>query len=180
MEGRKEGFPPRLGNEEPLSLAAALRQDQEPFPPWLQRPAVQFDRADFFGSRTVYYPGSGDDGHPVRLCARAHAAHAFVYVDYGVSPETLRRRVQGFRGYEVEHQEEVTEATLRRGGWTPHVDRAELPGDLHHFVKVTPFSLFVVLRRRETLDATHGPARVALLFVGGGRPRYVRRALLPE
>ena len=163
----KKDSPPRLGNEEPLSLAAALRQDQEPFPPWLQRPAVQFDRADFFGSRTVYYPGSGDDGHPVRLCARAHAAHAFVYVDYGVSPETLRRRVQGFRGYEVEHQEEVTEATLRRGGWTPHVDRAELPGDLHHFVKVTPFSLFVVLRRRETLDDTHGPARVAMLFVGG-------------
>ena len=32
---------------------------------------------------------------------------------------------------------------------------------------MTPFSLFVVLRRRETFDATHGPARVALLFVGG-------------
>ena len=106
--------------QEPCSLVGLLRQDQEPVPHWLQRSSVQFDRADFFGSRTVYYPGSGDDGHPARLCVRAHAAHAFVYVDYGVSQETLqetlRCRVHGFLGYEVEHQEEVTEATLRPGG----------------------------------------------------------------
>ena len=157
--------------QEPCSLVGVLRQDQEPVPHWLQRSSVQFDRSDFFGSRTVYYPGSGDDGHPVRLCARAHAAHAFVYVDYGVSQETLqetlRCRVHGFLGYDVEHQEEVTEATLRPGGWTPHIGRADLPGQPYGFVSVTPFSLFVVLRRRETLDDTHGPARLAMLFVGG-------------
>ena len=44
------------------------------------------------------------------------------HVDYGVSQETLqetlRCRVHGspILGYEVEHQEEVTEATLRPGG----------------------------------------------------------------
>ena len=35
------------------------------------------------------------------------------------------------------------------------------------FTAVTPFSLFVVLRRKDELDDTHGPARLAMLFVGG-------------
>ena len=60
-----------------------LRQDPEPLPDWLRAGPASFDRNEFFGSRTVYYPGSGGDGQPVRLCALSHAAHAFVYVDHG-------------------------------------------------------------------------------------------------
>ena len=68
-----------------MSLVATLQQCPESPPQWLQQPSPTFDRASFFGSRTVFYPGSGDDGQPVKVCARAHAAHAFIYVDYGVS-----------------------------------------------------------------------------------------------
>lgn len=155
----------------PMQLVSAFRHDPEPLPEalprWLEGPSPKFDRSEFFRSRTVYYPGAGDDGHPVSLCARAHAAHAFVYVDYGVPQETIRKQVHTFRGYEVEHLEEVSELTLRPGGWTEHIDRSELRPGAYDFASVEPFGLFAVLRRSETFEDAHGPRRLAILFVGG-------------
>ena len=153
-----------------MDVVTMLQQDPEPLPAWLRQPSPGFDRKSFFGSRTVFYPGSGIDGHPVSVCARAHAAHAFVYVDYGVSKQAIRDRIHnirgpGFRGYPVEHEEEVEEAVLRPGGWTQHVDQERL--STARFASVEPFGLYVVLRRDEDHDDSHGPERLALLFVGG-------------
>ena len=109
-----------------MDLVETLKQCPEPLPDWLRQPSLRFEREIFFGSRTVYYPGSGNDGQPVSICARAHAAHAFICVDYGVSMADIRDRVHGvgehgFRGYEVEHEEKVEKSVLRPDGWTPHV-----------------------------------------------------------
>ena len=106
------------------------------------------------------------------ICARAHAAHAFVYVDYGVSKETVSERVKGigdpgFIGYGVEHEEEVSESDLRPGGWTQHVEERDLPQDPYWFANVTPYGLFMVLKRKEDRDESHSPERLALLFIGG-------------
>ena len=155
-----------------MDLVTALEQNPEPFPEWLRQPSPGFDRTSFFGSRTVYYPGSGSDGQPVRLCSRAHAAHAFVYVDSGVSMPEIRDRVRGvgdpgFRGYQVEHDEEVEESVLRPDGWTPHVEPSELKAGADRFADVRPFGLYVVFRRDEDHDAAHGPERFAMLFIGG-------------
>ena len=152
-----------------MDLVTMLKKCPEPLPEWLQKPAPRFDRASFFGSRTVYYPGFGNDGHPVSICARAHAAHAFVYVDYNVSKETVSKRVNrigdpGFVGYEVEHEEEVSESDLRPGGWPQHVEKRDLPQDPYWFANVTPYGLLVVLKRREDRDGSHGPERLALLY----------------
>ena len=103
-----------------MDLITMLQRNPEPLPEWLREPAPAFDRTSFFGSRTVYYPGAGSDGQPVKLCARAHAAHAFIYVDYHVSMTKIRNSVRGiedpgFRGYDVEHEEEVEESVLRPG-----------------------------------------------------------------
>ena len=57
-----------------MSLVGTLHQCPEPCPDWLHQLRPTFDRSAFFSSRTVYYPGSGDDGQPVKLCAQAHAA----------------------------------------------------------------------------------------------------------
>ena len=155
-----------------MDLVPALKQDPEPLPRWLRRPAPGFDRESFFGSRTVYYPGAGNDGHPVKLCARAHAAHAFVYVDYGVSISEIHDRARGvgdpgFRGYDVEHEEEIEESALRAGGWTPHVEPSELTNATYRLASVAPFGLFLVFRRDEDHDDAHGPVRFAALFIGG-------------
>ena len=151
-----------------MSLVATLQQCPEFLPQWLQQPSPTFDRASFFGSRTVFDPGSGDDGQPVSVCARAHAAHTFIYVDYGVSQRTLEGHLhgmegQGLRGYRIEREQPVAESVLRPGGWTAHVDPERFRKGADRFAKVPPYALFVVFAR----DADHGPERLAMLFIGG-------------
>ena len=155
------------------TMIELLSSEREPYPEWLSAGPREFDGSGFFASRTLYYPGSGDDGQPVRLCAQAHAAHAFVYVDYGVSQQTLSDRVRdperGFRGYALEHAESVSEADLRPGGWQAHVDSSKRPESRHTFATAEPFAWFTVLRRKdgEGYGDAHGPERLAGLFVGG-------------
>ena len=155
-----------------MEIVTMLQQCPEPLPRWLAQPSAGFDRDSFFGGRTVYYPGFGDDGDPVRICARAHAAHAFVYVDYGVEKTTVSDRVRrvggrGFLGYTVEHEEELRESDLRPGGWSHHLKPSEVARVSYSFASVTPYGLFVVLKRDEDRDDAHGPERLAVVFVGG-------------
>ena len=129
-----------------MSLVATLQQCPESFPQWLQQPSPTFDRASFFGSRNVFYPGSGDDGQPVSVCAPAHAAHTFIYIDYGVSQRTPEGHLhgmegQGLRGYRIEREQPVAECVLRPGGWTTHVDLERLHKGADRFAKVPPFAL---------------------------------------
>ena len=155
------------------TIVEYLSGNREPYPEWLRSGSRAFDRSDFFSSRTIYYPGSGDDGQPVKLCAKARAAHAFVYTDYGVSRQTLseqlRHATSGFKGYALEHEESVLEADLGLGGWKALVDTSANSGVRSGFATVEPFAWFVVLRRKDSEgngDA-HGPERLAGLFLGG-------------
>ena len=62
----------------------------------------------------------------------------------------------GFIGYSVEHEEEVCGSGLWPEGWTQH-PRAS----------VIPYGLFIVLKRKEDRDESHGPGRLAMLFMAG-------------
>lgn len=152
-----------------MNIVGVLKESPEPLPDWLrQERALSFDRAAFFGSRTVFYPGSGDDGHPVKICARSHVAHAFVYVDYSMARQAISDRLRnieghGVRGYSVEHEEDVEESALSLGGWHKHAGYPDKP----RFPRVRPFVLFVVLVRDGKYDDSHGPERLSMLFVGG-------------
>ena len=155
-----------------MDLATFLNQEPEPLPRWLMQPSLSFDRRNFFRGRTVFYPGSGNDGQPVRLCAQAHAAHAFVYVDYGVSIEVIRDRVRGigdpgFRGYQVEHEEAVEESAIRPDGWTPHIESSEMREVSYAHAQIKPFGLYMVLGLDDDRELAHGPKRFAILFIGG-------------
>ena len=150
-----------------MDIIETLRVDPEPYPRWLQFSSPKFNRSDFFGSRTVYYPGSGFDGQPVKFSSMAHFAHAFVYVDYGVSQEEIEDRVSEFSGYSVKCTETVQKTSLRPGGWEPHIERANKPGLSYSFASAEPFAWFVVMKRDDEVDETHGPKRLAVLFIGG-------------
>ena len=67
----------------------------------------------------------------------------------------------------MEHEEEVEESVLCPGGWTPHIQPSELKEGANRFANVRPFGLYVVLKRDEDHDDSHGPERFAVLFVGG-------------
>lgn len=158
-----------------MGIVHILEQHREELPEWLAQPVTRFDRSSFFHSRTVYYTGSGIDGKPVSLCGRAHAAHTFVYVDNSTTQQVISDRVNGrhgipFDGYKVEYEQELEEVDIwPRGvpeqhgdwvGWRGHVD-------------ITAYILFVVLKRKDGYEDTHGPIRHAILFVGDdGFARY--------
>ena len=154
------------------TIVDILQREPETQPDWLYaHKSPRFDRNAFFRSRTVYYPGSGNDGQPVMLCALSQAAHAFVYVDYAVDWNTLSERLtdpdQGFRGYALAHHEKVTEKDLRPGGWTPHIVKDEARGANDFRDAFTmPFAHFAMLER-QVGDEEHGPKRLAILFIGG-------------
>ena len=158
------------------TIIDVLKRNPEKQPEWLCAPEPpRFDRNTFFQSRTVYYPGCGIDAQPVKLCARSHAAHAFVYVDQSIDwDDDMHDRLAwrgpdpGFLGYDLKHHEEVIMEDLRPGGWAPHVKQYEVQ-DANRWADsfVRPYAHFAVLDRQPEFGEEHGPKRIVILFIGG-------------
>lgn len=144
----------------------------EELPDWLANHSkgAVFDRAGFFDSRLVYYPGYFDDGQPVKLFGGGHASHAFVYADYGVTRKDLVKRLeseeQGFRGYHTFDRIELTQSDLVPKGWQPTLSglsSRHTPGGMQ---EGAPYGFVEILERDSGHDDGHGPARLAILFLG--------------
>lgn len=146
-----------------VSLRQHLAQYREDTPRWLQHFAVgdQFQPAEFFSSRLVYYPGSGIDGQPIEAFNAAHAAHCFVYVDYGVPRDELERRLQRVTGYRVLCLIDIDEGDLFPNGFTRH------PG-AQRWRQIERFQFLAILERADEADKVgdeHGAERFAILFI---------------
>lgn len=130
-----------------------LRGESEDIPAWLNdfNEQSSFPREEFFKSQVVYYPGSGFDGHPVKLFGRSHSAHCFVYVDCGVTQNNLEQSLEdpkyGFSGYYTLARLQLSERDL--------VSSAK-----------AQFGFLEVLERNSELDDSHGASRIAILFLG--------------
>lgn len=128
------------------------RVHREPVPRWLEEGDFSLDR--FFASRTVYYPGAGDDGSPIKLFNRSHSAHCFVWVDQSYDFDDMRRGegTEGLdlKGYDVCHVHE-TDIVIRTDYESP--------------VGNTSCSHMVVYDRRSGYGDEHGATRLAILFV---------------
>lgn len=145
-----------------MCLIEFLSQNPEPFPEWLEETAPEFNRRKFFGSRTLYYPGSRFDAHPIRVCSMAHAVHTFVYVDYGEPAEAIVNRLYRFQPhYYIERLQFLNEQQLvGQNNWMPP------HGDLADGNVIEPYYLHVVLCRKRNLDVKRGPKKLAILFIG--------------
>lgn len=157
-----------------MNLYEYLRGQSEEMPDWLDQfePGVPFSRKQFFGSRVVYYPGAGTDGHPVKLFGSTHSAHSFVYADYHITQADVEVELgnprYSFRGYHTLARLLLQDSDIVPGGWTPHVHAGDVPSDRYGFATVgaAPFGLLEVLERDSELDDTHGARRLAILFLG--------------
>lgn len=157
-----------------MNLYDHLRTLREDVPVWLDefRVGNPFPRDAFFGSRVIYYPGSGTDGDPVKVFGSTHSAHCFVYADYGVTQTTLHEQLahpeHGFMGYHSVARLSLRQSDLVPHGWAPHIG----PRDLHrfssHFATVShaPFGFLEVMERNLDRDEDHGARRLAILFLG--------------
>ena len=86
-----------------ISTNVYLSQLREEILQWLAdyRPGGRVSFSDFMSGRVGYYPGSGLDGHLVKVGGMSHSVHCFLYVDYLETREHIVRElaVNGFRGY---------------------------------------------------------------------------------
>lgn len=157
-----------------MTVYEYLRRQRQDLPRWLDRhsPSDGFSREEFFTSRVVYYPGSGTDGHPVKLFGSTHSAHCFVYADYVVTQRDVETQLahphHGFRGYHTLARVQLRERDLVPNGWTAHVHTGEVPPDALRFAAVapSPFGFLEILERDQTLGEDHGARRLAILFLG--------------
>lgn len=149
-----------------------LRGLQEGVPAWLDqfKAGDRFPRRRFFGSRIVFYPGSGTDGHPVKLFGSTHSAHCFVYADYGV-PQTVLEAELGdtghhFLGYHSLSRLQLSQHDLVPNGWPMHVDANDMRTNRHRGDADPSFAFLEVLQRDRGIDNNHGASRLAVLFLG--------------
>ena len=157
-----------------MSLHEYLQNQQEEIPHWLDQfeDGAPFLPQQFFGSRVVYYPGSGTDGHPVQLFGSTHSAHSFVYADYGLRQADLEAELEhpryGFRGYHTLARHQLRQSDLVPVGWVPHIRADEIRPDIYGFAAVinAPFGFLEVLERDSEFDDNHGARRLAILFLG--------------
>ena len=160
----------------PETLHNFLLRERETLPQWLTNfvPGSRFPLEDFLNSRTVFYPGSGTDGFPIKELGSSHAVHCFVYCDYLVPESQVRGELdhvkRGFRGYHsiaripLEKSEilpkdfSVSERLerLRTANWKS--ERAALDTPAYAFTEI--------LERDDDLDDSWGPVRLCLLFLG--------------
>ena len=127
------------------------RVHREPVPRWLEKDDFSLDR--FFESRTVYYPGAGRDGSPIKLFNRSHSAHCFVWVDRRYDFDELMRR-EGTEGFDLEGYD------VRHVHHTDIVIRTVYGPPVHN-----PSCHMVIYGRRPNLGDEHGAERLALLVI---------------
>lgn len=160
----------------PMELHRYLRRHKEPCPEWLNnfKKGGKFNREQFFSSRVVYYPGSGSDGHPVKLFGSTQSAHCFVYVDYLFEETRVQAHLDGevprsdrgcrpFRGYHSLARLPLSEADLAPTGWIQHVHHLERTRFSSNF---KPYAFLEILELDEDFDTAHGAHRLAILFLG--------------
>ena len=123
----------------------------EPTPRWLEN--SEFSLNGFFESRTVYYPGAGDDGSPIHLFNRSHSAHCFVWVDQSYEfNEMMRTGSLDLKGYSICHVH-LTDIVIRT--------------DYKSSVGNTSCCHMVVYDRKSEFGDEHGAERLAVLVVRG-------------
>ena len=141
----------------------------EEMPRWLGSwaPGHSIDIAEFFAARVVFYPGSGTDGQPVKFFGSRHAAHCFVFADYGITKDYLLKELgdagHPFTGYESAGRQELKERELTPIGWIPHIQPTGAPRGPQ--APGAPYAFIEVLARRPDFTDAHGPKRMAILFL---------------
>ena len=125
------------------------RVHREPVPKWLEEDAFSLDR--FFESRTVYYPGAGCDGSPIKLFNRSHNAHCFLWVDQRYDFDQMKTMGElDLKGYEIRHARQMD---------------LEIRTDYRSPVGNTSCSHMVAYDRRPGFGDKHGATNLAILFV---------------
>ncbi|MDE0392672.1 MAG: hypothetical protein OXI57_11465 [Rhodospirillales bacterium] len=95
------------------TMVEYLSNWKQPLPDWLG--LGDFSLRNFYGGRTVFYPGSGADSHPLAIFNKSHSAHCFFFVDQEyTAPNPVERLGRSPLGYETIFEKHYSVAELKR------------------------------------------------------------------
>lgn len=128
----------------------------------------EFPAGELMKGRVVFYPGAGTDGQPLLLFSRAHAAHCFIYADYGVKRGEIARLLcetpgNLLPGYRTLFVIEGGEKDFFPLGWE---NLRETYTDIDEFhPPELQWGIWAVLEREPQYDSGHGPKRVLFCYL---------------
>ena len=100
------------------SMVDYLSKFREPAPTWLEE--EDYSLRNFFASRTVFYPGSGMDGHPIAIFDASNSAHCYLFVDQRYSAPNLIRQIGNLHiGYHIVFENHHLSADLEQESNSP-------------------------------------------------------------
>lgn len=147
---------------------------KEPMPKWLAdfSEGDVFPIQEFLKSRVVFYPGAGNDGHPITVFGSTHGVHCFAFADYGERAEDVQRTFRDECSHYHPISMQVHDLKLVIGpGFTNHLSGPEEGIGLHAGFRNSmppggPYVTTAVLGRDDRCVEDGAPARLAILFVG--------------
>ena len=158
---------------------------REPFPAWLEK--GDYSLRNFFGSRTVFYPGAGAHGRPLDIFNQSHSAHCYFFVDQRYSATCLDKHTgDPPTGYTVildkqysadelkqESVKTLPEKELRRFSTPP---RARVNSSIRDYrsqdglksaaVDSKSAARLRIYERQPSYGETHGASRFAIFCLG--------------
>jgi hypothetical protein len=131
-------------------------------------PLPEFPAGEIMRGRTVFYPGAGTDGQPLKLFCGSHSAHCFIYADYAVKKgeilKQLGENLAGLhKGYKTLFAIEGGVKDFFPDGWE---DLRETYSDIDMFhPPELQWGFWAVLERGPEYDSAFGPKRILFCYL---------------
>lgn len=165
-----------MSNGKPIAQISPIgyfSNEKEPLPLWLEnhQKGERVDISELLNSRIIYYPGARTDGSPIRTFNSAHAAHVFLYVDYGLNRDEIESALteSAFAGYHLYHEQDVSRTELSPYAPFYHVTEDErrlaIEGYDMSIRAEDSFAILKIYERNGDFGEEHGASRFTVLYL---------------
>lgn len=143
-------------------IAQVLEHVKEPLPKWLaDYPSIVDDKElihQILTNRVLYYPGSYEDGQPIKLFNQLHTVHTYFYVDYLFPREKVTKSF--LKGYRILDTKELSVHDLYNPEWIPLPIYKKAENWCN-----APYCILQVYEREDGYGDEHGCERLAVIFL---------------
>ena len=166
-----------------ITMVEYLSRFRQPLPEWLD--SGNFRLRSFFKSRTVFYPGSGMDGHALSIFNGSRSAHCYFFVDQEyTAPNPLKQLGNVPTGYDTVFEKHYSARELKQESIYPlpeddlkqfttapicdgpRVVGCQPPSGMRAAADAGSAVRLLVYERNPRYDENHGAKRFAVFCLG--------------
>jgi len=150
-----------------------LKDNKEKTPAWIMnyKKGDEFNIREVLKNRTLFYPGAGSDGFPIKIFNKSGFINTFIYADYGMSNLEKRKELESdsaFKGYHLLEFKELSEKELAPSGWRRHYNlNREQFDEMIRMRSTSGYAFLSIYERDKDYDDSHGNERFAVIYIGG-------------